>query len=740
MFRARTIIALRGNRAGPVIAGLLATAFTSVSADPSKIDFSTYRPNAPATRISESEAPKIDGDVSDAVWQKAPAIDNFYQVEPKTGEPASERTIVRVLYDKNAIYVSWYCFDSDPKHIPTGAKARDTNVENGDIVRIYLDPGLTRRDAYDFEVNPRGGRFDALIRNNSDFIIDWNPIWAAKAKHVADGWTVEMMIPFRSISYDAKRADWGFDLYRRINRKQERVRWTSAIASVDVGDISREGTLTGMRDITQGIGLDIQTYASVRAKHEWVTPSETDIKLAESANLYYKLTPSLTASLTANPDFSNTPLDQRKINTTRFALFYPETRDFFLQDAAAFEFGGFPFANNYNGLPFFSRSVGLVSGVPVPIRIGAKLSGNVGGFGVGGFSAMADDLGDTGHQVLSVARVTHRVFDESKMGFIFTNGDPTGNSRNSVAGGDLQYSNTHVFGGNRLNATFSYLKSFSNKHSDDDEYAFGLQYPNEPWGGRIEYRETGGDFDPALGFVNRPGVRAYHFNAQHRSRPEHSAFRFIEAGMFQNVTTDIGNHMQSYDGGGWIGAQLNSGDQGWLNYDHYIEVVPSSFSFGGAATVPAGTHRWDSFDFNFQTSFRRPWTINADINCCAFYNGQAVQLYFGLTYELNETWEIIPQYSAAFIDLPSGSVSIHVGILDVNLNFSPDMQIKTEAQYDNMSRNFSFSARYRWEYVPGSEFFVAAGEEALITDRLWHSHYASQTTQASIRIGHTFRF
>lgn len=287
MRRATTVFC----RAGTVALTALFAALAHAFAAPSGIDFSTYRPAAPATRIGEGEAPKIDGDVSDAVWQRAPEIANFYQIEPQTGELASERTIVRVLYDKNAIYFMWYCYDSQPNNIPAGAKARDINVENGDIVRVYLDPSLTRRDAYVFEANPRGGRFDALIRNNSDFIIEWNPIWVAKAKYVADGWTVEMMVPFKSISYDAKNSDWGFDLYRRINRKQERVRWTSAIPSVYVGDISREGTLSGIKDITQGIGLDIQAYGSARAKHEWTQPDpETDIKLAESANLYYKVT------------------------------------------------------------------------------------------------------------------------------------------------------------------------------------------------------------------------------------------------------------------------------------------------------------------------------------------------------------------------------------------------------------------------------------------------------------------
>ncbi len=166
----------------------------------------------------------------------------------------------------------------------------------------------------------------------------------------------------------------------------------------------------------------------------------------------------------------------------------------------------------------------------------------------------------------------------------------------------------------------------------------------------------------------------------------------------------------------------------------------AAFNIAGPADVPAGTYRWNYANVNFNTSQKRAWFINGDINCCDFYGGKAVQLDFYVTYHPGTTWEIAPGYSAAYIDLPTGSVSIHVADLKINLNFSPDMQLQSEAQYDNLSHVFSYSARYRWEYSPGAELFVAAGEEALITDRLWYSRYNSQTTQASVRIGHTFRF
>lgn len=706
-------------------------------------DFSTYRPIIEAARIEPSEAPRIDGDISDAVWAKARPIDEFYQVEPKAGEPATERTVIRVLYDRDALYFSIYCYDDDPKHIPLGAKARDTNVQVGDFVRILLDPFMTRRNGYTFEINVLGGRGDALLFNNQNPLHEWNTLWSAKTRRVSDGWTIEVRLPFRSISYDAKRTDWGIDFYRRMYRISERVRWTAADPRIQTFDITHEGSLTGVRDISQGLGLDIQVFSALKYKHDWVRPhTEDDAKLAFSGNLFYKITPSLTGTLTANPDFSNTPLDDRKINTTRFSLFFPETRSFFLQDASAFEFGGLPYSTNdggdTNGMPYFSRNVGLVHGSPVPIDWGAKVSGQVFGWNVGGFSAIAEGLGGQNNQTLSVVRASHSVLDESKLGFIFTNGDPTGNSNNSVVGGDFQYRNSHILGGNILNIDTSYLHSISSTNGQSEEYILGVAYPNEPWYGRVYYRQIGSRFSPALGFINRSGIRDYITNFGWTKRITDQYFQWFQIGLFDRATTDIGNRLQSYNGSFYVGAQNNSGDQAYVNVQRQYEAVDGDFNVGGRAIVKAGTYRWNYMDFNFVTSAKRPWFLSGDISCCNFYSGKALQIYLQLSYRPNETLEIIPSYTVAYINLPTGAVDIHAPSLSVNVNFTPDMSIQSQAQYDNLSHNMGLSARYRWEYRPGAEFFAAIGESALITNRL--SHFASQTSAAAIRIGQTFQF
>jgi len=704
-------------------------------------DFSTYRPSAEATRVDDKDSPSIDGDITDDVWARAKVIKDFYQVEPKGGEPAAEQTEVRVLYDQHALYFSFHCHDSDPEHIPLGAKARDNGVVNGDFGRIYLDPNLTRRNGYAFEVNVLGGRQDGLLSNNGEPIYQWNTIWAAKTKRVPDGWTVEVEIPFRSISFDASRKDWGFDLYRRMWRISQRVRWTSADPSVQTFDLTHTGLLTGIDGITQGIGLDIQTFAALRYKHEWEQgQQEDDEKLVLSGNVFYKLTPNLTGTLTVNPDFSNTPLDQRRINTTRFQLFFPETRDFFLQDASAFEFGGRPFQVDPNGAAFFSRNIGLVNGLAVPIKVGGKLSGTIGDWNIGGFTALAGGLEGEDSQVLSVARVSHPILESSKIGFVFTNGDPTGETENTVAGADFQYHTSHFLGDKQFEVDAGYLRSVSSQNGSDNEYLLSVAYPNEPWSWSIDAREVGDDFTPALGFVNRTGIRDGVIGAQYIKRVDDPWLQWYMIGTQHRATASLSNDLQSYSGVVYVGAQNNAGDQMFVNLVHNQEVVPSAFGIGGTAVVTAGTHRWNNVDMNFNTSLKRPWSLNGSVSCCDFYNGHAVQVNLGLTWRPDETWEIIPAMSVAFIDLPTGSVSIYVPDLSVNVNFSPDMTIQSELQYDNLSQSFNASVRYRWEYDPGSELFVALGENSLITDQLFKPHYASQTTQASVRIGHTFRY
>lgn len=721
-------------------AATLAVAFGALDARaepaPSR-DFKSYQPTARATRVGAAEAPKIDGDVSDAVWTKAQAIDEFYQLEPAEGQPGSERTVVRVLYDDANIYVSVYCYDSDPSGIKATIKARDGQVAKDDVIRLYFDPHMTRRDGYAFEINPLGGRLDELIQNNNAWLPEWNTIWDAKARIVADGYTIEVAIPFRSLSFDPNRSEWGFDFLRVVRRKNERIRWSSIDNSRPSVDISHSGTLTGITGSSQGIGLEIKAFGTANYKHEWEAPRDDDIKIEPSGNLYYKITPSLTGTLTFNTDFSDTPLDERKVNTSRFGLFFPETRDFFLQDAAVFEFGGSTLDNSVNGRPFFSRNIGLVDGEPAQIIAGGKLSGQLEGISVGGLAVKTEGTGLYDGQILSVMRLNMPVFEESKIGVIMTNGDPTGLSRNTVAGGDFQFRNSTWIDGKQLAADFMYERSFSNISGDDDAFSVHLRYPNEPWSGRIYFKEIGENFDPALGFVNRPGIRMYDGNTYYHPTFQDSWLRWMETGTWFLFITDLDDRLQSRENGWWIGGFTNEGgDLAFLNVWNAFERVDAPFDLPRNVTVDAGEYTWTNASLHIETAFRRELSFTADIECCTFFNGDYLYTYLYANWRPNSTFDIGASQIFQNINLPSGDLQIQIYALDLGINFTPDMAIRAQGQYDNISQAFGMSVRYRWEFAPGSEFFAALGESADIVG----THYSSQTSQGSVRIGHTMRF
>lgn len=723
---------------GVLLTAIIAVGSFAVSAQepaPPARDFKTYQPHMPAARIDTSEAPVIDGDLSDAAWAKAHVIDELYQLEPVQGVPGTERTIFRVMYDANFLYVSAYCYDSDPSEIRATIKARDGDIYRNDFIRIYIDPGLTRRDAYAFEINPLGARLDALIENNANYRQDWDTIWHAHSRLVADGWVTEVAIPFRSLSYEPDKADWGFDLYRFIRRKTERIRWSAIDKTLQPGDVSRAGTIEGIRDLETGLGLEIQAYATGIAKREWRAPRETDLTLQPSANLYYKITPALTGTLTFNTDFSDTPLDERRVNTGRFALFYPETRDFFLQDAAIFEFGGTPLFDDPNGSPFFTRNIGLVSGVPVDIVAGGKLSGALDGLGIGMLTVQSAGTDTTNGQLLSVGRFTMPVLGQSKLGLLFTNGDPTGSRNNTVAGADFQFRDTEILGGDTIQADFFYEHSFTSAAPDDDAYGFEVSFPNEPWYGELRFREIGGDFDPALGFVNRTGIRDYYGNVVHRHRYDSSWLRWTELATWMSATTDLDDRIESRQNGAWAGMFTNDSDSLFVNVMNNYERVLTPFELPRGVIVPADEYEWTNVSIDFGASDARWISGGVTLECCTYLDGAYRRADFRIDMRPSETFGITANYFYSTFDMPGGEFDVAISALDLTVNFTPDMSLRTQVQYDNISESMGLSARYRWEFNPGSELFFAIGESADVVG----DHYASNTTQFSVRIGHTHR-
>jgi hypothetical protein len=736
----RPAFGARASLVALVLIGTWQTAFAGQVTSPPPFT----RPSIRAVRIETAEAPAIDGDLSDAAWAKAAVIDDFRQRSPNPYEPATERTVVRILYDENNLYFSFYNYDSTPDQIVARNMQRDGQVFTSDSVMIYLDPGQTRRNAYNFEIGASGGRTDQLELNNTEELREWNTIFDARARIVEDGWVAEFAIPFKSLSYQATQTTWGFDVARRIFHKNERVHWSGVNPALDFTDVSQTGDLVGIENVSQGIGLDVQVYGAPRMKHDWRLERDgAGLNMTAGGNAFYKVTPALTNTLTVNPDFSDAPLDIRQVNTTRFSLFTPETRDFFLQDVAAFEFGGRSFGRNSgdrtsnNGRPFFSRNIGLAQGQQVKLPVGNKLSGQFAGFDVGAFSILTDrtPTGQDG-QVLSVARATHPILAESKFGFVFTSGDPTGLTDNTVAGADFQYRTSNLFGNKVLQADMLYLRSFSSAAGSDDSSAVSLNFPNEPWSGDFLFKQIGADFTPALGFVNRTAIRQYVGTVAHLSRYRNTYLNTLEFGTNFEFVANLNGVLESRADDVFVTARSRGGDQITLRLVNSFENVPVPFFLPRTVPVLARKYDWTNVNVGVRTFNGRLLTLQADMTCCRFYDGDAVVTRVNLIVRPSTHFELNVGHEENAIDLPTGTVDIHLATVDAVVNFTPVMQTALQAQYDNISENFAFSARYRWEYHPGNELFVGVGQSALISNR----GFIGQVTQATLRLGHTFRF
>ena len=735
------------------IGGLvILTAITSLplKAEDVPIDFQQYEPETEIARIAGSEAPEIDGDISDSVWSKATRIDKFYQTLPIQGAEPSEITVVYMAHDEDNLYFAFDCRLSQPDQILATVMQRDRELWQDNNIRVYLDPYDSARDAMAFLVNSLGTQMDILIENNSNFYPEWDTIWDVEARRTDDGWTAEMAIPFRSISFDPGVDKWGFEIMRQIRHKNETVRWSQIDQFLKPYEVSRIGLVTGIRDTNRGLGLDVQAFGKMNYERDWMQrPRDDSFTPEASGNIFYKITPSLTGTLTLNTDFSDSPLDERQVNTGRFSLFFPETRDFFLQDRAIFEFGGramTPPNTDINGLPFFTRKIGIVNDEIVDLIAGGKLSGRIGNLNVGALGVRMDKTDNVDAETLSVARLSADILEDSRIGAILTYGDPDGTGKNTLAGADFQYHNPNLFNRGRFRADFFYQRSFSDDvHSpaagkDDDMFGFFLGYPNDLLRWFISGKEVGKRFEPAQGFVNRRNIRDYNGDYVRRKRFRDSWVQWWEGGVTSNIVTDLDNNIESHNFTLFTALQNQIGDEFKIKVSNLREVINLPFLIAGELTVPVGDYHFNQFDVLLESTNSRKIIADIGVICCRFYNGDYLGLNTTLELRLSKHFRLTAKHNMEKFELPTGNLTVHIGSLDGSINFTPDMQIDTQMQYDNISERFSFSARYRWFPRPETEIFIAVGQSADMESSNFPGHFDPDQTQVTIRLGHTFRF
>lgn len=692
-------------------------------------------PKITPERIAQDQAPRLDGDLSDPIWAGAGVIDQFYQINPVEGGAPSERTELRMVYTDSHLYIGARMFMRDTSAISANVMTRDTDVDQDDYLQIFIDSFDTSRDSHFFMVSPTGARRDGLTQNNRKFSPEWDTIWNAKTIIDDQGWTAEIAIPFRSFAYDKNAPDWGFQIRRRIAAGNEDIGWSQITQDLPDFDVSNVGRLAGITDVAVGRGLDVQGFVTAAAQYDWES-GDTQTTLDPSANIYYRFTPALTGTVTLNTDFSDTPLDARQVNTDRFSLFFPETREFFLQDQNLFAFGGRPFRAS-NGLPFFSRRIGIVSGQPVDIEAGAKLSGSLGPVNIGALTTRTGQTDTLDEQTLSVVRASVDVADGSRVGMIVTDGNPRGGAGNTVWGLDGQYKSTTLIPGKQFAADAYYLKSESDDAAATGEsYGFEVAYPNDAVNGYFRFKHLDEDYNPSLGFVNRNGIRDYNSQLRFRKRYKDTGVRYDSLGLFTGVVTDLGNEIESSRSGLYLQRNWQTGANLFLFAFRDTDELSADFNLPGGASVPAGSYDFVRGSYVYSTKPGRKWKITSEVECCDYYDGERILIDLATEYRPSRHFNLRTSYRYNDISVSGGDTQIHVLGVDANINITPDMQIINQLQYDNISEGLGYFGRFRWRVRDQTELLVTFSHGAQ-TD---FDTFRAVQSGLSVRLGNTYRF
>ena len=680
--------------------------------------------------------PTLDGVLDDEAWDLAPTLGPLTQVLPVEGGRPSEATEVRIVYDRDAIYIGVRAFDRSPEKLVASAMRRDASLRPDDRITFLLDTFHDHRNAFLFSTNPNGARFDGISENNGSFKSEWDGIWYVKSRIDREGWSCEFEIPFKTLSFDPAATTWGFNLLRTVRRRNEEDRWTSAVQNKSLIDMSEVGHLTGLHGIEQGLGLDIKpTGALAWTRDRRAGRSFTN--LDPSLDLFYRVTPSVTAALTANTDFSDAAVDARQVNLSRFALFFPETRDFFLQDAGIFDFpvGGM---GATNGLPFFSRRIGISEdGSVIPIRLGTKVTGRTGRLNFGLLDVQMAENGEAGAKNLSVGRVKWNLGEESFVGLLATHGDPLRKGSNTVLAGDVNLRTSQVFGDQILELR-SWLQrsSTSGGVGSDTAWSARLAYPNDIWNWALDWKEIGEDFDPALGFVNRPGTRQGIASLRRRWRPVGSEVRSTDLSVFGIVTTDLGNALESLliRSAGRIENQ--AGDFLRLEVDHRTEVLDTDFGILPGLVIPTGRYDFDRVTLSLGTATSRPLSTQLSFGAGRFFSGHIRAGRALVEWRASKHLFASLEYLQNSVRLAQGSFTTRLGRVRVNVVFTPDLSWETFVQFDNLSDNVGWNSRLRWILIPGNEL-VFVWNQSVDTS---HSDFRGTRTNLVGKLSWTFRF
>ena len=694
----------------------------------------------------------IDGSLDEAAWRQAPTIGDLVQRIPVAGGAPTERTEVRLLYDEDNLYIGVLCHDTEPDRVLASQMARDASLNADDRLAIVLDTFRDQSNAFHFATNPAGAMVDGLVFANGETNDDWDGIWIVRTARTGAGWSAEFAIPFKTLSFPAGETVWGFNISRTIQRKLEENRWTGARFQTEFFQISEAGRITNLEGLQQGVGLDIRPFMA----RLWPRPDTGGDTVVgkPGVDLFYNITPSLKLSFTANTDFGETEVDARQINLTRFSIFFPEKRTFFLQDAGVFNFattgidppGGIP-GTGAEIFPFFSRRIGLLGGQEVPIDYGAKLTGRVGRTEVGMLDVRTRGVRDADAGNLLVGRLKRNFLEQSYVGAILTNGDPASGLSSSTVGVDMRLATSSFLGGNRNMVVNAFgLRSDNEGVADNNaSFGFGAHYPNDRFEGQILWREIQENFDPAIGFVQRSNVRMLRVAGSFNPRPNPSTgIQQMYHDVFYTRFTRLDNGLvESWDIYATIvDWHFNSGDSlhSLFDLNPTYERLFEPFEISPGVVLPVGEYRFMPMRIFFTSAQKRRVQGSVGLTFGNYWSGTAQTLRTGISYKLPPNFLVSFNADQTFANLPEGDFVARIYSSEVNYAVSPFLTFSNLIQFDNRSGNLGLQSRVHWTIEPGSDLFFVFGQGWVHDLERGYREFRRQDSRLATKLQYTFRF
>jgi hypothetical protein len=708
-----------------------------------------------AERLDDAAAVTIDGVLDEPIWQGAPVATDFIQRDPDNGAPATERTEVRVVYDTSRLIFGVTLFDSEPNRLLGNQMQRDQSFDADDRFMWTIDTFLNERTGYFFEINPSGAMGDGLVDPAIDagFGNDlgvginrsWDGIWLARVRRHAQGWSAEIEVPFSTMNFDPDAAAWGINFQRTVRRKNEDSLWTGHARNQGLGRMSNAGRLSGIAGVSQGLGLDLKPYivgavssAPGRQRPDALTTGDV------GGDLFYNLTPALRANVSVNTDFAETEVDQRRVNLTRFPLFFEEKRDFFLEGSSFFDFAREP---DESVVPFFSRRIGLdARGMPQRIDVGAKLTGQVGAFDVGVLQVRTADTGSVAGEDFSVLRVRRRAFQQSYIGALYTRraARVPGDIDRHTAGVDFELQTSRFRGDRNLEVSGFYL-STTNPLADEGGAGYGLRaaYPNDPFTFEFSARELQPGYDPAVGFVERRGYKRLNPAAEWSPRlRDHPWIRGFEFSFDFELLNDVDNRPLTRELD-TTPFELNfeDGSRVAVDISRQYERLEEDFEISDGVVLPIGqTYRFTRYQIGGSTADRRVVSLNSDFSWGDFFSGRRRELTLEVGVRPRRGVAVALEWEHNVLDLAEGSFTTDVYRALANTQFSPWLSLANNIQYDTVSRLLGWQMRFRWIRRPGNDLFFVYTHNWNEVLETGGRHFRTLDNRLATKLVYTLRF